>query len=619
MASHNEDKNNWREKYLNALDIQESLEKDFAQQQELLRKTLVRVSVAADGQNAELDQMLSQLRERLRTMGATMNVQDMDGLLARLEKAVIGFEDQRTLGAREVRESLTATLKPLQQLDLSRSINKEISRYIDNLPARSQKIYLYPALLRQLADLQVRALEEVEKPKTSFLSRLLPGRSTNPQAENSLLESAMQEAAALKNIKTTLTNEKPFELEKSIEFEAATERKITTDNTEVTVKVLDDSGLLIVPADNSLPMDPAELHEAAQERRAKIDAIAPETADKITQVLIAFLNSLENESSIQSKVDDIRKKVDQGLPPDALIPTLEGVRDLVMEAYLAANDAFATYLKDVNQELVEIYSLIGGAVEHSQSERAASRQLQEDVMRHMDDLATQSHSATDISQLKHQVQSQLGNIRQAIDSYQHSDADQNQLAQQLATLSEKIKNMEAEAEKNRETLDTQRYKAMHDSLTDLPNREAYNQRIAIEIQRWQRYGRPLSLAIFDIDHFKKINDNYGHQAGDRVIKVIGKTIQKRLREVDFFCRYGGEEFVALMPETSGPAALLVLEKIREAIACASFNYKDQHLSITFSVGLTEFKQDDVLEAVFERADTGLYAAKEAGRNCCKLV
>ena len=243
MASHNEDKNNWREKYLNALDIQESLEKDFAQQQELLRKTLVRVSVAADGQNAELDQMLSQLRERLRTMGATMNVQDMDGLLARLEKAVIGFEDQRTLGAREVRESLTATLKPLQQLDLSRSINKEISRYIDNLPARSQKIYLYPALLRQLADLQVRALEEVEKPKTSFLSRLLPGRSTNPQAENSLLESAMQEAAALKNIKTTLTNEKPFELEKSIEFEAATERKITTDNTEVTVKVLDDSGL----------------------------------------------------------------------------------------------------------------------------------------------------------------------------------------------------------------------------------------------------------------------------------------------------------------------------------------------------------------------------------------
>lgn len=74
---------------------------------------------------------------------------------------------------------------------------------------------------------------------------------------------------------------------------------------------------------------------------------------------------------------------------------------------------------------------------------------------------------------------------------------------------------------------------MQDPLTELPNREAYKERATTEVQRWQRYGRPLTIAIFDIDHFKKINDTYGHQAGDRVIKVIGRSIAKRLREVDF--------------------------------------------------------------------------------------
>jgi diguanylate cyclase len=176
-----------------------------------------------------------------------------------------------------------------------------------------------------------------------------------------------------------------------------------------------------------------------------------------------------------------------------------------------------------------------------------------------------------------------------------------------------------EAEKNRTNLEVQRKKAMQDALTELPNREAYNERAHAEVQRWQRYGRPLSVAVFDIDHFKRINDSFGHQAGDRVIKVIGRSIAKRLREVDFFCRYGGEEFVALMPETDSKTALEVLEKVRDAIANAAFNYKDQPLTITVSIGVTEFKTSDTLESAFERADQALYNAKSTGRNRCQRL
>jgi diguanylate cyclase len=240
-------------------------------------------------------------------------------------------------------------------------------------------------------------------------------------------------------------------------------------------------------------------------------------------------------------------------------------------------------------------------------------------MREMSDLESTADSATDINQLKDTVKSQLGNIRQVIDHYQQTDHAQQHLAEQLATLGAKIKTMEVEAEKNRTSLERHRQKALHDPLTELPNREAYNERASAEVQRWQRYGRPLTIAIFDIDHFKRINDSYGHQAGDRVIKVIGRSIAKRLREVDFFCRYGGEEFVALMPETDSETALGVLEKVRDAIANAAFNYKDQPMSITLSVGLTEFKTNDVLETAFERADQALYNAKSTGRNRCHLA
>ena len=299
------------------------------------------------------------------------------------------------------------------------------------------------------------------------------------------------------------------------------------------------------------------------------------------------------------------------------ISTLETLRDLVMQAYLSANQAFATYLKNVNQELNDIYGLVGGAVEIETSRQTATENLQHSVLQEMASLESSAEMATDLAQLKNQVKSQIGNIRHALDNYQQAEHSQQKLATQLEALSHKIKSMEDDAEKNRDVLEKQRHKALHDPLTELPNREFYNERAAYEFQRWQRYSRPLTIAIFDIDKFKGINDNYGHQAGDRVLKVISRSIAKRLREVDFFCRFGGEEFVALMPETNIEDAMQVLDKIRAAIANAAFNYKDKPLVITLSVGATEFKSGDDLDSAFVRADEALYVAKSSGRNCSR--
>ncbi|QEY11332.1 GGDEF domain-containing protein [Cellvibrio sp. KY-YJ-3] len=572
MTANNSDKNNWREKYLNALDEQDQLEKKFAEQQAILRSALVRVSIAADGQDEVLDRILASLREKLR---GDMSTVDMSDILQQLERAALSFEQQREQGSQDVRQALMDVTKPLQQFKLSRSVKKELGDYLSQLPQRSKKVRLYPALLQQLAKIQQLALEEIEQPKTGFFERLL-GAKAEPQTTAADLLADMDNPDALAQE----------------ESQAALEQH--REEARVSLNI-------------------------APRAKSQVPELAPEYAEEIARVLNQFLLSLENEAAIKDKVDAIRRQVANGLAQTALIPTLEAVRDLVMEAYLAANQAFANYLKNVNQELAEIYGLLGGAVKNNQQELAASRKLQDDVMREMSDLETSANSATDINQLKDRVKSQIGNIRQAIDQYQSSDINQHQLAQQLATLGEKIKLMESEAEQNRSSLEKHRHKALHDPLTELPNREAYNERAVAEVQRWQRYQRPLTIAIFDIDYFKKINDNFGHQAGDRVIKVIGRSIAKRLREVDFFCRYGGEEFVAFMPETDAESALVVLEKLREAIAKAAFNYKNQPMSISISIGLTEFKAGDDLASAFERADKALYRAKANGRNRCELI
>ncbi len=553
--------NTWREKYLNSLDEQEKLEKRFQHELESLRRALVRVAVVAEGQDQELDQVLNRLLEELR--GGIKS--DLTNLFAALDQQAIKFEASKDESALSIREAIHNIVRPLQKFKTSRNSKKTIDDFISQLPARSKKVRLYPALLQQLSVIQKEVLEHIEQPKTGFLDKFLGAKKE--------LENVADETVN-NNLSTDVTNpdwvdRKPEDLksESSVSSAASTN------------------------SSNSL---------------------TTEFITGISTVLTAFLSNLENEIAIKTQAESIRLQIEHGLAADAVIPTLENLRNLVMEAYIAANAAFANYLNSVNLELSEIYSIVGNAVRENQTQSQAGKELQASMLHGMQQLETQAANATDLTQLKSQVKSQIDHIKQALDSYQQSA--KFSLGDQLEELSKKIKNLETESEKNRENLETQRRKALSDPLTELPNRQAYNERAITEVQRWQRYNRPLTIAIFDIDHFKKINDSYGHQAGDRVLKVIGRSIAKRLREVDFFCRFGGEEFVALMPETTAEIAIPVLDKIRDAIANAAFNYKEQPLSITLSIGLTEFRDKDSLNSAFERADQALYKAKQSGRN-----
>lgn len=155
--------------------------------------------------------------------------------------------------------------------------------------------------------------------------------------------------------------------------------------------------------------------------------------------------------------------------------------------------------------------------------------------------------------------------------------------------------------------------AMRDPLTGLGNRRFLMERLREEGERTQRLGRGFAVAIMDVDHFKAVNDAYGHETGDRVLLAIAQAVEFGVRKYDHCGRWGGEEFLMLLPETPVEHAYTIVERIRQAIAEIS-DVGGVRVSLTASFGLAGHRADDSFSATVSRADQALYAAKAAGRN-----
>ncbi|WP_377706491.1 GGDEF domain-containing protein [Pseudomonas protegens] len=156
--------------------------------------------------------------------------------------------------------------------------------------------------------------------------------------------------------------------------------------------------------------------------------------------------------------------------------------------------------------------------------------------------------------------------------------------------------------------------ALRDPLTDTGNRIAMDQTLQREIEMARRHLLPLSLLMLDIDHFKRINDNHGHSAGDQVLKAVAAAIKGQLRNVDMVFRFGGEEFLILLSNTGRGAAAMVGERLRHAAQAQDYRADGQPIELTVSLGCSTLLPGESAESLLRRADSALYVAKREGRN-----
>lgn len=340
-------------------------------------------------------------------------------------------------------------------------------------------------------------------------------------------------------------------------------------------------------------------------------------AQEVSDTLINLLSQLVIPDRLADIATGLQTRLGKGLNWYELVPLLEDTAEFLIDCLGSGQQEFERFLQNLDQRLQVIQVLVTDA-NTGQAEREQARKDLDTLVRdQIADIRSVVTGSGDLGELGSSVSDHLTLIVRAMEKYQTEERGREQrLAEKLDLLQTRLNEMEQEASKARQIIEEQKRRATHDGLTGLPNRDAYQQRLEEELSRKARYGGPLTMVVADVDFFKCINDNYGHLAGDKVLQLLAKAMRKSLRDVDFIGRYGGEEFVILMPETNAEEALVATEKLRTKVESSPFNFRKERVPITMSFGISEFQTLEDGETVFERADKALYQAKAEGRNRC---
>ncbi|WP_304640345.1 GGDEF domain-containing protein [Pseudomonas sp.] len=549
-------------------------------QEELLRRGLIRVSIAADGLSPLLDRRLKELRKALRSDASPHLLEE---LLPDLEHAVLAADNERQERISAISLSLKNLARQLQKQERSADALAALRQLIKRLDQPLTYLSGLPDLLDSLAAAHALGANDIPGQQNRGLWSKLFRSGENTQL--------------------------PTDTAGTVSYAEA---------------IPDPDSENAQPPDNSCvePESAATTRESASaESQAPIGVLAGEeqqystVAAHVETVLIGLLDELEVLDTEQPRHERLRKQVHQGLNWYELAAVLDDISTLVLSAQRSRQSEFEHYLQQLNTRLAQFQ----GNLEQAQDCYAGSlddgRALEGSIRDQVQTLHEDVRASADLNTLKATVEAKLELLLNSVDQARElREQREAEVASHLKTMVERIQVMEVEAQTFRRHLDEQTRRAMLDSLTGLANRAGLQKRMDEEFDRLKRYGGQLLLAVLDVDHFKSINDNFGHLAGDKVLRLIAQQLQRRLRKTDFIGRFGGEEFVLLMPGTSPQQGAVVLDELRSGISQCPFHFKSQRVPITISLGFTEIRPEDELDQAFDRADQAMYQAKASGRN-----
>jgi diguanylate cyclase len=546
-----------------------------------------------DGADPAVDRCMRELRELLRDGELDDR---LAALVPRLERAVLDTDRGRRERIAKLSGALHQLTAQLLALPLPADTRKPLKRFARRVDERAAQTRELPGLLGELSGLQARALasQQGEQPAARGLLGKLFGRRAQP-------EPAVTELPAT---------------EEAADEASATGAPVSEDET---VQQPGEGPLAASSAVEYLAESAQNTDEQASAEPAAPPVLSEQAYSAIAEQLSATLCGLLDEMALperyQAQAVALRERIQHGLNWYELPPVLDDLAVLMISVTWQGKREFENYLQLLNDRLQAMQQSLAAANAGQSHGQQTAQALDDELRQQVGGLQDSMREATDLTALKAAVQTRLDGLLDTVDSYQQQrSAHEQQQAARMQELLSRVATLEEAASGLHEHLAEQREKALQDSLTELPNRAAWDERLALEAARWERYPGELLLAVLDVDHFKRINDSFGHLSGDRVLKIIAGELRRRLRKTDFIARFGGEEFALLLPGTQLANGVQLLEELRVNIQQCPFHFKGARIEVTFSAGITAFGPGDSAEGVFERADRAMYRAKDAGRN-----
>lgn len=600
----------WKTKYFDTLEDLERKEKHWQSVESALKRSISRLSFIGDGIDAGLDQRLEDLRNRVRGEKDMANLQRMiDAIANKAEKLRHDVVD--TGG------DFSAVRDVLIQLLDGAQFPNALKKKVEVLHRELKKEHFDPANLEKFKSLIAESLsvsqEKVkEQASGSGLFKKLfsrgdsrqpqVDRNTDPDDEQHTVQDEVQVPgyALAVDLLTYLIDRLSRNTEAAGKLDSLARKAQDADSKAVL---------------EQLAMELADLM-GADDKPSETVTLGADTA------LLQLIERLDLSSEMQSRANALKRKLSSRISEKDLPDLLDEMVYLVGQAKRQAEEArqeVERFLLQLTDRLQALDQELKGVDQKGSEIVDQHRQFSEEVQTEVSNIHTSVAAATNLDELKLTISERLTVIQERLRDHMDEEERQKEgFNHCISDLESQIGEMEQESVDLKRSVEKARAEAFQDALTGLNNRHAFDLKMAEEYARWKRYGFSMSLIIVDVDHFKKVNDTYGHQAGDKVLRVIGDQLIAMTRESDFPARYGGEEFVVLLPEIDLESATAVAEKIRKSIGQKPFHSEEQQVAITVSCGISEFHEGDTSETAFERADSALYLAKRGGRNRCTV-
>ncbi|MHB8455066.1 MAG: GGDEF domain-containing protein [Acidiferrobacterales bacterium] len=461
---------------------------------------------------------------------------------------------------------------------------------LEGLKQTSTGIVIHDQIVRLLQDCEVEQAQ-VEQTYLSLFYFLLEAYAKNPTSEN-----VLQVTAKLIQLRPALSMSSATDLRGQLLSESERKTPVPGDDLDAFDRAVE--GLLGSLGQGRVPAAAPVPEAAAVKMEEVVVPEAPQETRAAEPVAARATSAVADQASSDRRTLDRRTRSREKTMQRILEEEEQAASGPIVERRV--NSAYRLHLDRKRDEIDKLQETLAHKVAEAiaqNREFGALLEIERGALQHADT----------IQEIEGMRQILIGGIDELIKG-------QRTLASKLRGSSDYLQLVKTDSERLHDELNKVRLLSLTDEFTGMPNRRAFMRRLEDEIGRAQRYGTPLALAIMDLDEFKAINDNYGHAAGDDVLRSYATDVLSVFRHHDMVARYGGEEFSVLLPNTAQEGAICALRKVQQRVASGTCEHAGRIIALpTFSAGLTMHVPGELPHTLIDRADQALYRAKRLGR------